>query len=48
MSRTAALDDLLVGKLTNVPAPAKPTGEIKLYFDKADFDDLWIAVTWSG
>jgi hypothetical protein len=48
LSRTAALDDLLVGKLTNVPAPAKPTGEIKLYFDEADFDDLWIAVTWSG
>jgi hypothetical protein len=48
LSRTAALDNLLVGRLTNVPAPATPTAEVKLYFENADVDDLLAAVTWSG
>jgi len=48
LTKTVAMDDLLVGKLTNVPLPATPTGELKLYFDNPDLDDLWIAVTWSG
>jgi hypothetical protein len=48
LTRNAELDDLLVGKMTNVPAPAAPTGETKLYFENADLDDVLIAVTWSG
>jgi hypothetical protein len=48
LTRVRALNVLLIGKLTNVPLPATPTGELKLYFDNADLDDLWIAVTWSG
>jgi hypothetical protein len=48
LARNKALGSLLVGKLANVPAPAKPTGEVKLYFDHNRLADLWLAVTWSG
>ncbi len=48
LTKFPSSNDLLVGKLTNVPLPAQPTDELKLYFDDTKFTDLWIAVTWSG
>lgn len=48
LTKDASLNDLLVGKLTNVPVPVRPTDELKLYFEDAKLSDLWIAVTWSG
>lgn len=30
------------------PLPGTPAGDLKLYFDDANLDDLLIAVTWSG
>jgi hypothetical protein len=48
LTKDPALNDLLVGKLTNVALPARPTDELKLYFEDAKLGDLWIAVTWSG
>lgn len=48
LTKDASLNDLLVGKLADVPVPVRPTDELKLYFEDANFSDLWIAVTWSG
>jgi hypothetical protein len=48
LTKVAFLNDLLVGKLANVPLPAQPTGELKLYFEDARLSDIWIALTWSG
>jgi hypothetical protein len=48
LTKDGALNNLLVGKLTNVAPPAKPTGALKLHFENAQFTDLWLAVTWSG
>lgn len=48
LTRSTELNDLLVGKLTKVPMPTKPTGEVKLYFEGVDLDDVLIAVTWRG
>jgi hypothetical protein len=48
LAKVPSLNDLLVGKLTNVALPAGPTGELNLFFEDANFSDLWIAVTWSG
>jgi hypothetical protein len=42
-----SLGNLLVGKLTNVGLPAKPDGDLKLFFDAKTMADLWIAVTWN-
>lgn len=36
---------LLQGVLTG-GVPAKPVGELKLYFETADLQDVWIAVAW--
>ncbi|RLB02439.1 MAG: toxin, partial [Deltaproteobacteria bacterium] len=47
LTKDAALGNLLIGKLTNIALPAKPTGELKLYFEDAKLSDLWLAVTWS-
>lgn len=44
----AALGDLLVGRLTAIPLPTRPTGEVTLYFENAELDDFWLAVSWSG
>ncbi len=41
------MGNLLVGKLTNVGLPAKPDGDLKLFFDAKTMADLWIAVTWN-
>ncbi|MDP9793851.1 hypothetical protein J2S43_002363 [Catenuloplanes nepalensis] len=48
LGRTAALDDLLVGRLATVPLPATPTATIRLHLDDIALDDLWVAVTWAG
>lgn len=48
LTRVASMNDLFIGKLTHVPLPAQPTGELKLYFESARLSDLWMAVTWSG
>jgi hypothetical protein len=42
-----SLNDIRRGKLNKIPLPAKPTGEITLYFDDNSMDDLWLAMTWS-
>ena len=41
------LGNLLRGPLTN-GLPAKPDGELKLFFTGKAMSDLWIAVTWGG
>ena len=48
LAKDTALGNLLVGKLTKIPLPVKPTGELKLYFDDTKLSDLWIAVSWSA
>lgn len=48
LTKVGSLNDLLVGKLTNVALPAQPTGELKLYFEDAKLSDVWIALTWAG
>jgi hypothetical protein len=48
LAKDAALGNLLIGKLTNIPLPVRPTGELKLYFEDTKLSDLWIAVSWSG
>lgn len=44
--RDAALDNLLVGKLTTIGLPPTPDSEVKLFFAEMAISDLWIAVTW--
>ncbi|MCP9448641.1 MAG: neuraminidase-like domain-containing protein [Nitrospira sp.] len=48
LNRDAALGDLLVGRLTAIPLPTRPTGEVTLYFENAELDDFWLAVSWTG
>ncbi|MFD7712868.1 hypothetical protein [Streptomyces sp. NPDC059786] len=48
LAKDVTLGNLLVGKFTDVPLPAAPVGDFKLYFDDIDLDDVWFAVTWSG
>ncbi|CUQ67091.1 Tc toxin subunit A-related protein [Candidatus Nitrospira inopinata] len=48
LNRDAALGNLLVGGLTAIPLPTRPTGEVSLYFENAELDDLWLAVSWTG
>lgn len=48
LSKDTSLNDLLIGKLSNVALPAQPTGELKLHFEDAKLSELWIAVTWGG
>jgi hypothetical protein len=43
-----ALNEMLLGTLTNVAHPSEPTGEMHLYFDNPNLRDLWIAVGWGG
>lgn len=42
------LGNLLVGKLSNIPLPTKPVGELKLFFADRAIEDLWITVTWGS
>jgi hypothetical protein len=46
--KNKTVGNLLTGKLTAITLPAKPTGEVKLYFDHNRLADLWLAVTWGG
>ena len=39
---------LLVGKWVHIAVPAKPVGELTLFFDDKMMADLWIAVQWSS
>jgi hypothetical protein len=52
LAKRTDMGSLLVGRFTNdatgLPLPANPVGEWKLYFDGRDFEELWLAVTWSG
>lgn len=48
LAKDTALGNLLVGRLTNIPLPEKPADKIKLYFENAELDDLWLAVRWTG
>ena len=48
LPKDATLGGLLVGKLNNVQLPAKPVGQLKLYFEVNTLRDLWIAVTWNA
>lgn len=48
LTRDGSMNNLLVGRLSNVPLPGTPAGDLKLYFEDANLDDLLIAVTWSG
>lgn len=48
LSKDTAMGNLLIGKLTNIAVPRKPTGEMKLFFDDKAMADLWIAVKWSS
>jgi len=47
LAKDPAMGNLLVGKLTNIGLPAKPDGQLRLFFDANPMADLWIAVTWS-
>jgi hypothetical protein len=48
LNKTQSLNDLLVGKLSNVVPPSQPVAELKLFFDNSKISDLWITVTWGG
>lgn len=47
LSKDANLGGLLVGSLSNVGLPARPVGQLRLFFEDRAMEDLWIAVTWS-
>jgi hypothetical protein len=46
--KDVARGKLLVGPFADDALPASPLGPLKFYFDSRAFDDLWIAVAWSG
>jgi len=46
LPKDSSLGDLLVGNLSNIGLPAKPDGQLRLFFDLNALNDLWIAVTW--
>jgi len=48
LAKSSAFEDLLAGKLSNIPLPEKPVGELKLFFGDKTITDLWMAITWSG
>ncbi|HEX7540573.1 MAG TPA: neuraminidase-like domain-containing protein [Anaerolineales bacterium] len=52
LAKDPARGNLLVGRFasaaTGMVLPAKPVGELKLFFADKEIGDLWIAVTWSG
>jgi hypothetical protein len=47
LAKDTALGNLLRGPLTD-GLPAKPDGELQLFFDAKAMADLWITVTWSS
>jgi hypothetical protein len=48
LAKDTALGNLLVGKLVQIALPAKPVGELKLFFDDKAMADVWIVVKWSS
>jgi len=48
LMRRPERNDLLIGQLANVPLPGAPTGEITLFFDSTDFEDILMNIQWSG
>ena len=46
LAKDTALDNLLVGKLTNIGLPLRPASKVKFYFDDGEMDDMWLAITW--
>ena len=46
LTKDVAMGNLLRGPLST-GLPAKPDGELKLFFNTKEMTDLWIAVTWS-
>ncbi len=46
--KDAALNNIHVGKLTNIPLPAKPVGKVNLYLEDRALSDLWVAMTWGA
>jgi hypothetical protein len=42
LTRDSSLGGLLVAELKNIPRPAKPTADVKLYFDEA-LKDVWLS-----
>ena len=46
LAKDAALDNLLVGKLTNIGLPSSPVSEVKFFLEDREIGDLWVAVTW--
>ena len=47
LDKASVLGDLLSGKLSNIPLP-EPLGELTLYLDDNDMEELWIALTWGA
>ncbi|MBO7743716.1 hypothetical protein I8J29_05875 [Paenibacillus sp. MWE-103] len=52
LAKAAELSNLLIGKLTGgatgIALPAKPKGELKLFFGENSIADLWLAITWNA
>ena len=46
LAKDAALDNLLVGKLTKIGLPSSPVSEVKFFLEDREIGDLWVAVTW--
>ena len=44
--KDSTFGNLFVGNLSNIGLPAKPVGELKLFFNDKELSELWIAVTW--
>ena len=48
LAKDTALENLLVGKLTNIGLPSSPVSEVKFFFEDREISDLWVAVTWGN
>jgi len=48
LNKDPSLGKLLTGRLVNIALPNKPVGDLKLYFENRDMEDLWVAITWGG
>ena len=46
LAKDAALDNLLVGKLTETGLPSSPVSEVMFFLEDRGMGDLWVAVTW--
>jgi hypothetical protein len=46
LAKDAALDNLLVGKLSQISLPPSKVSEVKFFLEDREIGDLWVAVTW--